>query len=98
MNIDNVKQIIQELARENYRLYSDGFSFYSEGGPLSNAEISLAGSVAEGYWHNRQESEIERDEELEITVMDYRFWVIQATEEAAANRADQNDISINTQK
>jgi 6-pyruvoyl-tetrahydropterin synthase len=88
MNRQNVKQIIQELARQNYNLYSDGFSYNPKGGALTQEEKGIAEAVAKGFWDNRTEDEIERDETLEITSEDYRHWVVESVEETARGKAE----------
>lgn len=88
MSIQNVKQIIHALARQNYRLYSDGFSYRPEGGKLTEEEKNISRQVADRFWIDREECEIERDEKLKITIDDYRRWVLEAVEEAAKEKAE----------
>lgn len=66
MKTSNVKQGIQELLRDNVRLYPAQYT------PVNHQET--AATVAVGYYDNRTEQEIERDAELEITVQDYMVW------------------------
>lgn len=59
MKRENIKQVIQDLAKENVQLYGK----------------SDAATLAAGYWKTRLEDEIERDEKAGVTVSDYCGWV-----------------------
>ena len=74
MKNENVKQIIQELARQNFNLYPESYPL--ENGLSTDEATTTAQEVAIGYWDNRNETEIERDEELSITKIDYVNWVM----------------------
>ena len=88
MNTEDIRQSIRELARANYHLYSDGFSYKPEGGELTEEEMNIAETVAEGYWDNRDEQEMKRDKELGITAEDYCRWVVEAIREAAIEKSN----------
>lgn len=66
MDYNPVKRVIQELFRDNLQLYPEYY-------PLNNLEQShiVAKQVAQGYWKNRTDEEIERDTAEEITEADY---------------------------
>jgi len=69
MQRQNIRQIVVELFRENYRLYPED---YKEPG----AAIIMAKEVAKGYWDNRVEFEIERDKKAQVTAEDYENWIV----------------------
>lgn len=68
MKTENIKQGIQELLRDNIRLYPAQYT------PETYQDTAM--TVAIGYYENRTEQEIERDAELEITVQDYIDWCL----------------------
>jgi hypothetical protein len=65
MNRDNVKQVIQELARQNFNQYSEDWV----------NDVYDTKDIAIGYYENRDQYEVERDAELNITESDYINWV-----------------------
>jgi hypothetical protein len=70
MKRENIEQVIRELFRQNYSLYPDSYS------DTPSAAIKSAKTVALGYWDNRTDEEIERDEQAEVTDQDYENWVV----------------------
>lgn len=86
MNYQNIKQIVQELFRSNLNLYNKDYpldetfpDFVNQGAKgsyfvASEEAIDTARNVAEGYWENRTEEEIERDERNDVTLSDYIDW------------------------
>lgn len=81
MKIENVKQIIQELASENFEIYPESY-------PIEDNEFSYEAAenmqeLAKGYWDNRDENEIERDSDLGITLEDhYYVWICEQAVES----------------
>jgi hypothetical protein len=73
MKKQNVEQIIKELFRQNYNLYPESYPL-NENGEAENEASENVADVAKGYYANRTESEIERDEQLGITEIDYVEW------------------------
>jgi hypothetical protein len=73
MQKENVEQIIRELFRENLRLYPESYPLTNQGGATQEASESVEG-VASGYWDNRDELEVQRDQKLAITRVDYLEW------------------------
>lgn len=69
-----VKQIIQELARHNFNLYPESYALVD--GLSTDESTTTAQEVANGYWNNRNELEIKRDEQLGIIKTDYQDWVM----------------------
>jgi hypothetical protein len=76
MNKQNIQQIIRELFRQYYNA-NEGQSFHlTEGALMSDEGTAHAQDVAKGYWAERNEDEIERDEKAGVTEIDYVEWVI----------------------
>jgi hypothetical protein len=69
MKRENIEQIIRDLFKQNYKLYPENY-------PDQVGEaINTALLAAEGYWDNRDETEIERDKQAGVTLYDYENWV-----------------------
>lgn len=77
MKTSNVEQIIKELFKANYNLYPESYPLNEDGDAFENEASETAADVAKGYYANRNESEIERDENLGITEIDYVEWCMQ---------------------
>jgi hypothetical protein len=76
MNRQNIQQIIRELFRQYYNA-NEGESFpLTETGLMSEEGTINAQEVAKGYWAERNEDEIERDEKAGVTENDYVEWVM----------------------
>lgn len=76
MNRQNIQQIIRELFRQYYNA-NEGQSFPLTDTSLMTEEGTLnAQEVAKGYWADRNEDEIERDEKAGVTEIDYVEWVM----------------------
>jgi hypothetical protein len=73
MKTENVKQTIQELFRQNFNLYPASYPL-TESGLATNEASETVADVAKAYFEHRNESEIERDENLGITMIDYVDW------------------------
>lgn len=76
MKTENVEQIIRELFRLNYNSNPESYpapadGLFSEEGDDNAEQWSI------DLWNNRTESEIERDEELCISIKEYQDWVKQ---------------------
>lgn len=76
MKRQNIEQIIRELFRENYRLYPESYTGGAEA-------MSVAKEVAKGYYDNRAEFEVERDEQAGVTAQDYDNWILDELAEQA---------------
>lgn len=77
MNKENVKQIVQELFRENIRLYPESYPL-NEDGTATNEASEAVGNWAESIYKNRVEFDIERDQTLGVTQIDYVEWAFEA--------------------
>lgn len=89
MNTQNVKQIIQELARQNFALYPESYPLENS---LSTNEATInAQELAIAYWDNRLETEEERDEALNISKIDYVNWVMEEYETFVQNQLADNE-------
>lgn len=71
----DIEQIVRELFRENFNLYPDSYPL-TETGLMTEEGTINAQEVALGYFRERSESEIFRDEELDVTKIDYVNWVM----------------------
>jgi len=60
--------IIKELATENFKLYPENYLASLE--DAKNAVVSLA----EGYFENRNETEVKRDEQANVELAEYVDW------------------------
>ena len=76
MKKDNVEQIIRELFRQNFNLYPESYPMHDDGRATNEASENVA-DVAKGYYANRTEDEVLRDEELNITEIDYVEWCME---------------------
>lgn len=74
MKKENIKQIVQELFRENYYAYTEHYPVASDG-QLKLEGAMAAQDVAKGYWKERTELDIARDEQAGVTEQDYVTWV-----------------------
>lgn len=100
MKKEHIEQIIRELFRQNYNAYPERYPLTKE--HLSNSfknkkkepivmdeTVVNAQEVAKGYWAERNEDEIERDEKAGVTQIDYVEWVMAELSElipAASNK------------
>jgi len=76
MKKQNIEQIIRELFRQYY-IANDGQSFpLTESGLMTEEGTIHTQEVAKGYWNERNEDEIERDEKAGVTEIDYVEWVM----------------------
>lgn len=75
MQKQNIEQIIRELFRANFNLYPEHYQL-TEAGLMSEDGTTQAQEVAKGYWAERNEDEIERDEKAGVTEIDYVEWVM----------------------
>lgn len=75
MKKQNVKQIIQDLARENFNSNSEQYPI-TEGIATDEASEAVA-DLAKSYYNNRTEQEEARDEELNVAVIDYVEWCME---------------------
>jgi hypothetical protein len=87
MTKKNIEQIIREMFRQNFSLYPESYplttgpvnnQIKNEGGDLlvTDEAVINAQDVAKGYWSVRNEDEIERDERVGVTEIDYVDWVM----------------------
>ena len=70
---NQIRNIIQDLAKENFSLYPENYP-HIEGEFTEEAKESM-NDLAVGYWENRNEEEVLRDEKNEITLKDYFIWI-----------------------
>jgi hypothetical protein len=84
----NVEQIIKKLFAENYKTYPESYPLTTgyvnnsmpnpEGELLATDEAVMnVQDVAKMYYENRAEQEIDRDEKLGITEIDYVKWCME---------------------
>jgi len=76
MNRSNVETIIQELARDNFNLYSDDYQIKNN--EATSEAMETAQDLGIRYFEHRNENEIERDDSLNITKIDYVDFVMDA--------------------
>jgi hypothetical protein len=86
MNKQNIKNVIQELFRQNIHRYPE---YYNSS--LEQAK-ETAIETAKGYWDNRNESEIESDSLHEVTLQDYQDWCIEELESYIEKYNEDNDV------
>lgn len=77
MKTANVESIIKDLAYDNFNMYPESYPLNENGTATDEASMAVQ-DLASNYFDNRQEAEIERDEELGITEMDYVEWCMNA--------------------
>lgn len=75
MNKQDIEQIIRELFRQNFNLYPASYPL-TEDGLMTEEGTTNAQDVAKGYWAERNDDEIERDEKVGVTEIDYVDWVM----------------------
>lgn len=75
MKKQNIEQVIRELFRDNFNLYSELYAL-TEDGLMSEEGTTNAQGAAMGYWDMRNEDEAERDEQAGVTQIDYVEWVM----------------------
>lgn len=78
MQKQNVEQIIRDLATANFNLYPEDYEI--KDGLSTDEATTNAQELANSYWDQREEAEIERDENLDIIKTDYQDWVMSAYE------------------
>ena len=74
---ENIQNIIRDLAGENFTAYPECYPI--ENGKLTDICLNSLDVLAEMYWDNRAESEIERDFNAypdAVTIEDYKNWVL----------------------
>jgi len=75
MNKENVEQIIKELANDNFRMYPE--SYHLDDNLATNEASENVQELGISYFQHRNEHEIERDEELNISQIDYVEWCME---------------------
>lgn len=75
MKKNNVETIVRELASENFNLYPESYPI--ENGIATDEASENAQDLGSRYFEVRTENEIERDQELGITEIDYVEWVME---------------------
>lgn len=76
MNKQNIHQIIRELFKDYYSANQGQIFPLTENRLMSEEGTIHAQEVAKGYWAERNEDEIERDEKAGVTEIDYVEWVM----------------------
>ena len=77
MKTENVQSIIRELAHDNFNMYPECYQLNEDGTATDEAAMTVQ-DLALNYFNNRQNAEIERDEKLGITEIDYVNWCMDA--------------------
>ena len=62
------KEAVQNIAKENFGIYKTEWLDYESG----------IQDLADGYWDNRSDIEIKRDEEYDVVESDYYKWIEEA--------------------
>lgn len=75
MKKQDIENVIRELFRQNFNAYPENYPL-ADGGLMSEEGTTQAQDVAKGYWSERNEDEIERDEKSGVTEIDYVEWVM----------------------
>ena len=84
MEIRDVNQIVTSLAREAIKAMPEVYPVNESNKVTTFAKDNIA-LLAAGYWSERNEHEIERDEKLCITENDYFEWCMNALEVVIAD-------------
>lgn len=63
---------VTELAKENFSLYPENYPI--ENGIATNEASENVSDLAKSYWDNRTELDAARDEEGDVTAIDYVEW------------------------
>lgn len=74
MGKQQIEQIIKDLARDNFNLYSEQYEL--KNGLATSEATETAQDLAINYYDNRTNEEIERDEDENITQIDYVNFVM----------------------
>jgi len=77
MKTANVESIVKDLAYDNFNMYPESYPLNENGTATDEASMAVQ-DLASNYFDNRQEAEIERDEDLGITKIDYVEWCMNA--------------------
>lgn len=75
MKKEDIETIIRDLFKQNFNAYPDHY-LLTPSGLMSSEGTTQAQEVAKGYWNERNEDEIERDEKAGVTEIDYVEWVM----------------------
>ena len=75
----NVERIIKQIATENFKLYPECYPINNNRTATDEATENVK-ELAKGYFRERNDFEIERDEKAGITEEDYIEWVKEAFE------------------
>ncbi len=84
MKTENVQSIIRDLAYDNFNMYHECYPLNEDGTATDEASMAIQ-DLASNYFDNRQEAEIERDEALGITEIDYVDWCLNVFSNHIAN-------------
>jgi hypothetical protein len=84
MQKENVQQIIMEYARENFNAYPESYPI--EEGLSTSEAMENAQDLGKNYFEHRNEIEVERDDALDITEIDYVEFVKAAFEDWVQNQ------------
>jgi len=76
------KQAVKNIATENFNTYSNDW--------LSDDDLQ---ALADGFWENRTDLEIERDEKEDVTEDDYYNWVEEAFTSWFANNYEELGVN-----
>jgi hypothetical protein len=75
MKKENIKQIIQDSARENFNSYSNDYPIRTIDNIPAKEAYENACQLAISYYEIRDDEEVNRDQQLEISMQDYINWV-----------------------
>lgn len=78
MKKNNIAQIIKELAKENFGMYSECYP--TENGLATQECAENILTLAQAYYNERNEHEIQRDAENGVSLEDYAIWCQEAFE------------------
>lgn len=87
MKKEHIEQIIRELFRQHYNAFPENYPLTTDHinnmiknkkkePVVSDETVVNAQSVAKGYWAERNEDEVERDEKAGVTQIDYMEWIM----------------------
>jgi hypothetical protein len=86
MNKQNIKNVIQELFRQNIHSFPEYYNSSLE------ESIETAIETAKAYWDNRNEHEIANDSLNNVTLQDYQDWCVEELESYIDKYNEDNEV------
>jgi len=93
MSFSRIAQIVQELAFANIKLYPENYPISDNQNDYNKEASENVETLADSYWENRTEGEVEIDKKAGVTQRDYLNFCLDALNEYSDEIKESVDTS-----